>query len=68
MIIDEAAQTMTVKNLYNFYLNRPDKALVVGNDAGKLKLPKGTYLNLELFINEGQVNIFSDILKHRLAF
>ncbi|KDR77949.1 hypothetical protein GALMADRAFT_1294976 [Galerina marginata CBS 339.88] len=49
----QEAQTLTIKGFYNFYLQRPDKHLVLP-DPKKAKLPRGTFLSLELFIHDNK--------------
>jgi hypothetical protein len=48
--IDPATQDMTLQNVYGFYQQRPDRAVV--NVDSKLKLPKGTSMVFEFYINE----------------
>ncbi|KAF7368975.1 Atypical/Alpha protein kinase [Mycena venus] len=48
--MDPATQDMTIQNVYGFYQGRPDRAVV--NVDSKLKLPKGTSMVFEFYINE----------------
>ncbi|KAJ7816881.1 hypothetical protein B0H13DRAFT_2380117 [Mycena leptocephala] len=54
MSIDPAATSLTLKALYQFYLNRPDKIHVTA--ANKLGVAKGTYLAFECIIDLKQYN------------
>ncbi|KAJ6500764.1 kinase-like domain-containing protein [Mycena sanguinolenta] len=48
--MDPATQDMSLQNVYGFYQARPDRAVV--NIDSKLKLPKGTSMVFEFYINE----------------
>lgn len=56
-LIAGEAQTLSIKDFYGFYVNsnRGDKNFLF---TTKVKLPRGTYLNLEVFINEASVCFF----------
>ncbi|KAJ7835683.1 hypothetical protein B0H13DRAFT_1913468 [Mycena leptocephala] len=54
MSIDPAATSLTLKALYQFYLNRPDKIHVTA--ANKLGVAKGTYLAFECIIDLKRYN------------
>ncbi|KAJ7812340.1 hypothetical protein B0H13DRAFT_1926162 [Mycena leptocephala] len=54
MLIDPAATSLTLKALYQFYLNRPDKIHVTA--ANKLGVAKGTYLAFKCIIDLKQYN------------
>jgi len=47
--IDPKASTLSIKNFYKFYLNRPDKHLLESTEK-RIKLAKGTFICLDLFI------------------
>jgi hypothetical protein len=55
MSIDPAATSLTLKALYQFYLNRPDKIHVTA--ANKLGVAKGTYLAFECIIDLKRVSL-----------
>lgn len=55
-IIPEDAKTLTLKGLYNYYLNRPDSAKILGSSKLGKGLTKGTYVALELYVDINAVS------------
>ena len=54
-IFAQESQTMTVKDFYHYYLNRPDRYHLTTADKN-IKMAKGTFIPLDVYIHDQRVS------------